>query len=292
MRYIRMMLLLLFMLLPLAAIADDMGGFAVEDAREKQDMGYIRSLFQKGEYEKVIAYFDKFQRDYPRSPNMPEVKFYLGLSLMKLGDYKESLSVLLAIMTAAEENPPDQLYEAIGIDYLNIGDYPHAEEWLLKAEASNTDPANVDSALGNLYYATNDFAKAETYFKKAVALNPELVEAQNNLGLIYMRQKKYEDAKEHFLAVLKTGKKLETAYFNLGLIAMLEKDYYAAANNFKLLVTLSPDVADYHTLYGRALEGQRKYNDALAEAEAALKIDPKHKGALALKSSVTKKINK
>jgi len=292
MRYIRMMILLLFMLLPLAAIADEMGGFAVEDAREKQDMGTIRAYFQKGEYEKVIAYFDKFQRDYPRSPNMPEVKFYLGLSLMRLGDYKESLSVLLTIASAAEDNPPEQLYEAIGIDYLNLGDYPHAEEWLKKAETTTTDPANVDSALGNLYFATNEFDKAEIYFKKAVALNPELVEAQNNLGLIYMRQKNYEDAKEHFLAVLKTGKKLETAYFNLGLIAMVEKDYYAASNNFKLLVTISPDLADYHALYGRALEGQRKYDAALAEAEAALKIDPKHKGALALKQSVTKKLQK
>lgn len=282
MKSIRMMAMLVMFCMCAPLVAEDMGGFDVEDSRESHDLGNIRELYSKASYEKVIVFFDQFQKDYPRSPNMPEAKFYLALALYKLQDYKKSIDVFSAIEGASEGNLPDQFYEAFGLCYLALGDFPKAEEKLKTAESTSTNQAAVASALGDLYYSTGEFDKAETYLKKAITQNKDLAEAQNNLGLVYMRQKRYTEAKEHFLMALKTGTNVESPYLNLGLIGMVEKDYYSAANNFKFLTTINPNSADYHALFGRSLQGLKKYDESRAEAEKALKIDAKHTGALAL----------
>src|SRR4051812_16089758 len=81
--------------IPIAALAD-----AGDDA-------YLLSagFYKKERWDLAAESFQKFIDDFPKHPQVPKARFFLGLSQVKGGDYKAARDTLRAFTTDSPLNP-------------------------------------------------------------------------------------------------------------------------------------------------------------------------------------------
>jgi superkiller protein 3 len=153
---------------------------------------------------------------------------------------------------------------------------------------------NFVNAYINLGLALTDQNKLDeaiNAYEKAVELDSGKANAHSGLGFAwYSKGKPYwEKAIEEYYKAIKIDPKYPWAYINLGIVFAdqnkLEQAISAYRKAFKVLID-SPKTAEtahnlvtVHNNLGWLLQKQGRLNEALAEYEAALKIDPKYKYA-------------
>ncbi len=118
------------------------------------EKGYAR--LKKGKYEDALA---AFKKAYKALPNDERVLNGLGLTLMKLGRFRES------------------------------------EEYLRKLNSLTHDKV-YKTNLGNLYFRSGNIDKAMKVYEEVLSEDPEFYNALNNLARCYMEKGEYEKAKE------------------------------------------------------------------------------------------------
>lgn len=72
----------------------------------------------------------------------------------------------------------------------------------------------------------------------------------------------------------------ENVHYVAGKRAVEKKDWNAAVASFRKAVAAEPNSADAHNMLGFSLRWVGRMDEAFAAYEKALKIDPKHRGAL------------
>ena len=110
--------------------------------------------------------------------------------LYDLTDYSQSLKILQAL-----PNKDAAVYELIGRNYYQLGDYKKATEALEKAAAAEPGSSQHTLWLGRAYgrraetsgpfTAPGHASRARQYFERAVQLNPQNLEALNDLFEYY-----------------------------------------------------------------------------------------------------------
>jgi len=75
------------------------------DPEEKRAYDEAIAAVRGGEFDKSIGQLNLFQRRYPASPYIDQVRFWLGNALYGKRDYKEAIAAFRAFVAAAPENP-------------------------------------------------------------------------------------------------------------------------------------------------------------------------------------------
>ena len=124
-------------------------------------------------------------------------------------------------------------------------------------------------------------------FMTAAEHDPESVEIENNLGIALAGKGRNQEAAAAFTRALAVDPASKTARENLaGLhydqgVTLLEgKKLAEAAEELRQALALEPAMVEAHNNLGAALAYQGKTADAVAEFQAALRIDPKNENAL------------
>ena len=136
-------------------------------------------------------------------------------------------------------------------------------------------------------YGAGRLTSAQFDYLRAIKLNPDYPEAHYNLGFLYEDLQQIEEAKGEYLAAVQG--RLDAAYNNLARLYILDKNYIAAVPLLKQGLLLTNDDAvkyDLHKNLGWARLGQARYEEAIAELQAAIALAPNQAPAHCLLAQV------
>ncbi len=222
------------------------------------------------------------------------------------------------------------VHRDLGVAYLNSAQYnPALKEFLLSEELYADDP-NVHYYMGWAYAGKGLHDLAITSFKKAISLQSDFSQAYTYLGSIYNYKGLYDQAIECFKKALENVlydspaaalSNMGFSYFKKGdyktailkykeaidkdpntpLLPAIERDmgivYYTrgdmeqAVVHFKKSVELAPDFVESHYRLGQSYLKQRRYNNAAASFQEAIKLAPQSEYGLKAKEGM-KEINR
>ena len=190
------------------------------------------------------------------------------------------LLFLPLLFAGGQDNPQMASLQSSGLQALDHGDYPAAEQIFSKLVAA--DPKDY-SALFNLALAESAQKKdaaAIGHYKQTLTEKPHLYEAELNLGILYLRNHQAADA----LPLLKDAGQQKPKeprprrYLADSLLAAGEFD--AAAGTYREALALDPKLAVAELGLGQSLLHQDKIDEALPHYRQAAQLDPQLKSFL------------
>ncbi len=129
----------------------------------------------------------------------------------------------------------------------------------------------------------NDFAAAARYLRQAIARDPNYALAYNGMAYFYWIAVDFAMAGSEALPrlreaaerALRIDPSLAEAHVWLGGMHWLDdRDYAAAEREFQTAITMQPELASAHEVYGWYLAGTGDFDQALVEARRAAELDP------------------
>jgi tetratricopeptide (TPR) repeat protein len=129
--------------------------------------------------------------------------------------------------------------------------------------------------LGTAYMDNKEWDKAESTLRQVLTLESKTTAAHFALGELYLRQKKYAEAEKYMLAGVKLDAKSVPGHYMLGRLYYELGDLAKAGPHVGTALQLNPTFAKGHLLAGNILLHARQAQNALAEFEEYLRLEPK-----------------
>jgi tetratricopeptide (TPR) repeat protein len=150
-----------------------------------------------------------------------------------------------------------------------------------KASQAYPDSAIAAGELGAALFAVSQMPEAEQEFKRATLLDPRYTDAWYNLASVEATNGEWPQAASDFKQVLFINPDHAKARQHLGEVLFLWGDQFAKAGDQQQAVRCyhdslkyRPDDPELHTALGTALAQLRRFDEAKAQLETALRLDP------------------
>jgi tetratricopeptide (TPR) repeat protein len=177
--------------------------------------------------------------------------------------------------------------QALAVDFENRGEAYEMKGDYARAiadfdQALQLDPGYVDAYIrrGNSYYSANDYFHAIADFDRALKLKPDSANAYLDRGIVYLDKDDFDDAVADFSETIRLDPNSSAAYNNRCLARVNHgRDLDEALNDCNAAIRLQSNI---YVLRIRAFVYYRlgRYDEAIADATAALAGDPKFAHAL------------
>ena len=211
-------------------------------------------------------------------PDRPVLHHFLGDALRAAGREKEAMS---AYEEALRLNPAfHPSLAAIGLHFLNEGDYATAKIWYeraIKGVRGDTNPF-LHNDLGAVYLKIGQTEEAIQHFERAISLHPYRATFWANLGRAYGQLGQYDKAIEVFRRALSLDPNYLQAHEHLADLYVVQKRYQEAVVHYQKAVELDPKPRLYLNL-GMSYFNLQEYDLAKAAWEKALTINPHYEDA-------------
>ena len=127
------------------------------------------------------------------------------------------------------------------------------------------DPKNAGilNQVGIAYLQLGDWEHAERFFKKAIRANNRFYNAVNNLGAVEYEKKHYAKAVKYYLQTIKLGSNTAPVYSNLGYAYCGMRQYPQAMDAFGKALAIDPNIFQTKGNGGEILQ-QRTAEDPAA----------------------------
>lgn len=146
-------------------------------------------------------------------------------------------------------NLSEGAYLELGALYVQTGKYDEAATALQTALQNDPNDEQVHIELGNLYLQTEKLQAAISEFRQAVAVEPRSEEAHRSVAIALMKVGNLDEAERVLRAAIKSLDKNKRCHLHLTLAQLLTKR-------------------------GDDAEEQQYYDEALAQAKAAIQLEP------------------
>ncbi len=213
-----------------------------------------------------------------RSKSVPspiDTHLNLGQVYLKAGQHNQAVSEFQKALRINPKSPRALL--AVGQVAEAKGEAAKAEEVYKKALQLSPQFIKAHEALAKLYQERGEAEKAARSLQAAVRISPKNSERQMNLGKALIRTGKKDEAKKAFETVMKMAKEdqseLARQIGEVYLEAGLEAD---AQDVFLEGLAANPNDLHLFNRLGIAYRKQKKFKEAVANYEKALKIDPEN----------------
>jgi tetratricopeptide (TPR) repeat protein len=215
-----------------------------------------------------------------RVESMNEMNAGVELAQMKrFNEAAESLEKAGAI-----DPTNHQAYFNLAIVQIELRSFSAAREALERAIVAKPDMAGYHEKLGTVLVELEDWKGATTAFTEALELDPSLFKAHFKLGRCSEELEDPQNALYQYTDAIKTGPRFLPSYSALGrLYADLRYPEQAAQvlnEALKVAMPGTEEEANIHHLVGTVYQQQRKFDEAIAEFQAALGIVPGMSDAL------------
>jgi TolB-like protein len=137
---------------------------------------------------------------------------------------------------------------------------------------------------GRFYFFKNADQEAIEYFERAIEVSPDYAAAYAGLADAFqlvafynsgLRTPYYQKAKSAALKALELDDRLHEAYVSLARYKMhFEWDWKGVEKAILQAIDLNPGAAEPHSFYGHYLRAMGRLDEAIAEGEISLKLDP------------------
>ena len=205
-----------------------------------------------------------------------------GVELAQMKRFSEAAQ---SLEKAAAIDPTNhQAYFNLAIVQVELRSFSAAREALERAIVAAPDMAGYHEKLGTVLIELEDWKGAQNAFEKALELDPTLFKAHFKLGRCSEELEDPQNALYHYTDAIMGGPRFLPSYSALGrLYADLKYPDHAAqvlSEGLKVAMPGTEEEANIHHLLGTVYQQQRKYDDAVAEFQAALAIVPGMSDAL------------
>ena len=205
-----------------------------------------------------------------------------GVELAQMKRFREAAE---SLEKAAAIDPTNhQAYFNLAIVQVELRSFSAAREALERAIVANPDAAGYHEKLGTVLMELEDWKAAQSAFTKALELDPSLFKAHFKLGRCSEELEDPQNALYQYTDAIKTGPRFLPSYSALGrLYADLKypvQDEQVLSEAMKVAMPGTEEEANVHHLLGTVYQQQRKYDEAIAEFQAALAIVPGMSDAL------------
>ena len=184
----------------------------------------------------------------------------------------EERSVLLGFASRVARNDPGALNN-LGVVYFRKGMYQEAMEQF--KEALKVDP-KFDLARENLRYvfAETGLEDADVrHWRDEVTRDPENFEAMLRLGVSYQNMGRFREATAILGAVVEKNPEHTMARFHLAITLRAQGLYQQSLEHYTYIGQHFAKSAVFHTDLGEALYNLGRTDEAIAELNAAIKLD-------------------
>ena len=207
------------------------------------------------------------------------MKFSLKLTICVLVLFGLSSCAYLKPKANKEDQEVALLHLKIGTAHIAKGNYPLALRELLKAKKLNPQNPSIHNNLGLVYFAMREKKKAVASLEKAVSLNEKYTDARNNLARILIDLGQNKKAIGHLKIVTKDllYLKPEKGWTNLGLAYLEAGEISRSQKSLLHAIHLNRTFCPAHSLYGKSLFVEKKYQQASEILERAIRLCQKGK---------------
>ena len=136
-------------------------------------------------------------------------------------DYADSAEYYkAAIATFHDKKAPSELFNKLGIIYLEMLKYDDAEREFVRAIKRDKNNATAINNLGAVYYIKHKYGKAVKVYKKALELDADNASFHSNLGTAYFGQKKWDDASREYARAAQLNPDIFDQHSTIGISAL------------------------------------------------------------------------
>lgn len=222
-------------------------------------------------------------------PDSVDTRVNLGVAYGKLGLTDMAVNEL---ETALKIDPSAaDAHHNLGYAYEKQGKIDKAIDEYLSALKINPNLATTHNNLGILYRKKGEIDKAINEYLTVLRINPDLAEVHNNLGFAYEKLGQTEKAIAEYLAALKINPDLAETHHNLGMAYGRQGHTDKAISEFIAALKIKPLVAGGTNLEAHQA-GTGQINEAIAEIQEALRLNPQDAEARRKLQSLIEKMNK
>ncbi|GAB5466721.1 MAG: hypothetical protein Kapaf2KO_21570 [Candidatus Kapaibacteriales bacterium] len=249
------------------------------------------------------ALIDSLEAELPKAKgDTNEVKLlkYLGESYKSINPDKGVEYGLKAANLANEidwKMGQGLSYNAIGLNYVTLSNYPKAIEYYKKVLEINKDIGNETNIAANLanigliYDFQSNFTKALEYYENALEISQKIENNRliagllGNIGNIHWAQSKYPDALEYFDKALKISEEMNdksgvgTHLGNIGNRYYEQSDYSEALKYYERSLAINKEIGDKNNIaiflgnIGLIYNAKKDFKKALQYSEEASEIN-------------------
>lgn len=205
-------------------------------------------------------------------PEYPDLHCRLGISLLEEDRATEAVR---ALQKAVELNVEyvDALYH-LSIALFHEGEYVESRMRIEQAIALRAGFADVQCQYGIVLLALGEFDTAVGAFERAIEISPEYAKACYMLGLALHAIGRDEDASRSLQKALAIRPDLVAADMDSAVHSMAQGDWDDAVERLTRISTLAEPPADALCLLGASLLESDRVDEAIAQLEAALTVNP------------------
>ena len=212
----------------------------------------------------------------------PDTLYKQACYLQEKRKYKLALKVLEDVILVDATHV--RAYNAMGVIYDILRDYPRAVEAYKRALKLNPNLAYVQNNLGYSYFLQGKLDSAIEAYKAAIILDDNNERYHNNLGLAYAKKGLYDDALNEFMA----GRDEAKAHYTMAQVLNQMHEYDRAQIHFSISSKLgsqfqqtkTESTAAYDSREsGREFESNQR-NDLARKSIDRIEVDEKGKQKL------------
>jgi tetratricopeptide (TPR) repeat protein len=216
------------------------------------------------------------------SPESAE-KYQAGQEQFKKRRYADAIKLFDEAISLDGKNA--QAYQAMGLTYQKMRDYPKAADAFKMATTVDPKYTAAYFALGQLQLISlKEFGDSQTTLRKVLDLEPNyeegkarglLAKAHLKQGAAYHRQKNYKAAAEEYVSATQIDPSSARTFYNLGLAYKSAREYTKAVTALETATNLDPSYDKPFRSLGDIFRVTRKKKQAVIAYGNAIAANPK-----------------
>ncbi|MCG8384675.1 MAG: tetratricopeptide repeat protein, partial [Cytophagales bacterium] len=210
------------------------------------------------DYQKAIASFKQYTRQYPANAKVEEAQYYIAESYYRLREFDQALDYYNELMSGGTFAQMNRVVARVGEIEFRSGRYENALYFyyqLADIASTKKEQYNAWAGLMESYYLLNTFDSVDQYAKIILERGNVNISSQNKaslyLGKSAFGKGDYDTAKDEFLNTLNTardGHGAEAQYL-LGYIFYQQKDHQ---QSIETLIELNNNFNVYEDWVGKS----------------------------------------
>lgn len=213
---------------------------------------------------------ENFEKAMEVDPTGPTPKLAMAQYYVALGDPDKARTYIDSILEHDPTNREALHYRAR--EQLAAGDVQNYQQTLKTLLQHHSDDAYAKYSLAKSYITEQQPESARPLASDLKVHSPNTGYGQRIEGLIKYTQKDFKGAIDSYLESISIRPDLES-YLYLGLSQYGAGDLETAISNLRIVADRAPDMVKAREMISLILLQQRRYNEAIAEAEKVLEVD-------------------
>jgi len=225
--------------------------------------------YRQNEFLKAIPPFEAVVRE---QPNAAQPRYLLGLCYFFAERWTDATSMLEPLWEQESGHVPYLYVLANAAQRAGRKELDErASEQLIKVGGNSPE---YRLFVGKYHLNRNQYDQALKEFQAAADEDPKLPFVHFNLGLTYLRKQEYERARDEFVKDAEREPDLALNYDQLGEVYWMMQQDDQAEKSYREALQRDPRLVNSRLGLAKIYQKQGKYARALAEADAAAKLDP------------------